>query len=249
MVNTENYFKKKIIKTFFNEENYHKIKFLKILLDYKIGKPYNEIIKFLPGLINGKGTILDVGANMGQYLCRLSKYFPNSTIISFEPIHVNFLCLKKMKKILGLKNAEIYELAVSDKNGTDTMVTPYIKEVPITTQSGLIDSVKYSIEKDKKFQKNEVHTTTIDDIVFSNNMSNIILIKVDTEGAENKVLRGALQTILRYKPLLILETSIEDTEVRKLIEIGYNAYYFSNKILIPYFNGNPNGDIILKYEH
>lgn len=245
MVTTKNYYKKYLVKKLFSETNYHKIKLIKILWDYLLGNSYDEIIKYLPNLISGTGTIFDVGANMGQYMCRLSKYFPSSTILSFEPISVNYYCLNKMMRILKLKNVETYQYAISDKIGNAIMVTPYIRGVPITTQSGLMDSVRYSNESG--LAKIEVSTTTIDNLVLAKKLSNVILIKVDTEGAEDKVLRGAIQTITRFKPLLILETGMENVEVMKLIDIGYHAYYFDNK-LIPFGIGRRRGDLILRYE-
>jgi FkbM family methyltransferase len=240
---TKSLFKKRITRFFTNESNYHRIKFYKILFDFKIGKVYEEIIPGLSTFIRPEGTILDIGANMGQWLMPMCKDFPGSTIIAFEPVPANYKFLCKAIRILKLSNARSYNLAISDTTGIEKILIPYIDNIPITTQSVLKSSVKD--ESGKKFREIETSTITIDEFVRKNNIRNITLMKIDTEGAEDKVLKGGMSTILRDKPAMVLETEITNPEVQKLIHAGYKAYYFSDMKLVPYYQGVPHGDLIL----
>jgi len=242
---TANLLKKKVTMFFTNEANYHRIKFYKILLDYKIGKKYDPIIHHLPELIKPKGTIIDIGANMGQWMMPLSKIFTQSVIISFEPVPINFKFLCKAIKILRLHNAQCYDFAFSDRTGTEKMLIPYINNIPVTTQSILKNSLKKKINE--KFKEIEVKTMSIDDFVENYSINNLTFIKIDTEGAEDKVLRGGENTILKYKPVMVIETSIHNIEIQKLLKVGYNVYYLSKNTIIPYEIGKPHGDLILMY--
>jgi hypothetical protein len=72
----------------------HFVKAAEIGFDIKIGKRYDPIIPLFPVILqNDEPTILDIGANMGQFGGRLSRIFLNGCIYSFEPIHSNVIGL------------------------------------------------------------------------------------------------------------------------------------------------------------
>jgi FkbM family methyltransferase len=147
--------------------------------------------------------MLDIGANMGQWMMPLSRKFPRSVIISFEPIPINFKFLCKASKILKLSNTRTFDFAISDKNGKEKMLIPYIDNVPVTTQSILKDSLKN--KADDKFKGIEINAYTIDNFIEKLKINNVTLIKIDTEGAEDKVLSGGRNTILKFKPVMLLK--------------------------------------------
>ena len=228
---TKNYYKKKIVNFFFNEEHYNLIKLYKIIWDYKIGKPYDEIIKIFPYLLKVDDIVFDIGANMGQYACRLSKILPGGRIFSFEPVQDNYKALFKMKFLLKLKNVETFQLALSDKIGTEKIYIPLINK-------NLIDGTQASLEESKKNYENvsykieTAETNTIDNLVERMNLEKIAFIKIDTEGAEMKVLRGGKETIKNFKPFMKLEINHKNKELEYLYEDGYEPFYFmKNKFL------------------
>ena len=115
-IKTDNYLKKKIVSLLFGEKLYHKIKLYKIIYDFKIGKSYEDAEKILPKLIDTSAVVIDIGANMGQYACRLNKFIKNGLVYSIEPFISNYNALTDMKNILKLNNVKANHLAISDKN-------------------------------------------------------------------------------------------------------------------------------------
>src|SRR5215203_4511174 len=102
---TKNHLQKNIIHFLFNEKWYNKIKLYKIIWNYKMGKPY-EMSPLLDNLVSGDSIVLDIGANMGQYACRLNDIVKKGKghVYSFEPVSTNFASLSSMVSTSGLKN-------------------------------------------------------------------------------------------------------------------------------------------------
>jgi len=108
MIKTDNYIKKRIVNAIFNEKWYNKIKLFKIILDYKFYIPY-EISPLLKDMLTKDSIVLDIGANMGQYACRINNILKNGDgeVYSFEPVNTNFMALRSMKRKLKLTKVTI----------------------------------------------------------------------------------------------------------------------------------------------
>ena len=93
-----------------------------------------------------------------------------------------------------LGNIEIVRKGVSDKNETATLYFP-----SLTTAS-----INKHIESDIKV---DIELVTLDSFAESKKLSTIDIIKLDVEGHELQALEGALNTIEKYKPIIIIELS------------------------------------------
>ena len=163
-------------------------------------------------------TVIDVGGNMGFFVLILNNLMNDSgKIYSFEPSGRLSKKLSSTVKINNLKNVEIINLALGEQEGATSL---YFNP----KQSGLSSIVT----QDKNdFIVEEIKITTLDK--FSNNISErISFIKIDTEGYEPQVLRGAKETIKKHKPTIYLElggdhfeSSIESLKILK--EFGYQC--------------------------
>jgi len=142
-------------------------------------------------LINLKENevMIDIGANTGYYTLQLAKKFQASKIISIEADPQTCEILKNNCKLNYLTNVDILNKAVSDKKGQ----VEFFQRM----QSGT--SSIYSINSDEK--KINIQTNTLDNIL--KEYQNISWIKVDVEGAELSVLRGATQVLKKTKNILI----------------------------------------------
>ncbi len=89
------------------------------------------------------------------------------------------------------------------------------------------DTGKASLRKGKSRAAETVQVCTIDAYVTAKQLSDVDLIKVDVEGMDAAVIRGAWETITRCRPVVCLELTpawmvADDTEVlRRLIDLGY----------------------------
>ena len=158
-----------------------------------------------------KGVFLDIGANVGKYSIMLGNQLEKKgKVYAFEPEPSNLKSLNRNLNLNKLKNVHIIPLACFDKKGK---INFYLNN----KNTGGHSLIKKS---DKKIS---INANTLDSIVKVENIKNIKLIKIDVEGAELNVLKGAKEVLKKYKPKIIFET------------------YFPNKVL-PYLK-NFNYDI------
>jgi len=139
-----------------------------------------------------KSVCVDVGANKGQILQMMINAAPGATHIAYEP-------LPKMYNLLIRKfasAARIYKVALSDEKGT----SPFYHTREDTAYSGL---KKRDYPKKFHLEKLVVATDRLDNLIPED--IKVSLIKIDVEGAEYKVLKGATETIKRCKPVVIFE--------------------------------------------
>ena len=165
------------------------------------------------------GTAIDVGAHCGYWSQRLSKKFKK--VIAIEPVEEHYKCLER--NIEKSNNVELVYAAASDFVGTINM------EVA-GDNSGKSRIITNSASTDGQTAK----TIKIDDL----NVEDVDFIKIDVEGHEEKVLLGCVETLKRWKPLLLVEIyegydTIEDI----LKPLGYRMIA-SNKYNFIWKHGN-----------
>jgi FkbM family methyltransferase len=128
--------------------------------------------------------IFDVGANVGQSAAELALYFPEAKIYSFEPVRETFSILTR--NVGGNPNIAAQNLALGSSAGRSEM---YVYD------NSLINSIvlnrPYPSRYNLKAQKLECTVDTIDNFCDRHGVSQIGILKIDTEGFELEVLRGA----------------------------------------------------------
>jgi FkbM family methyltransferase len=179
---------------------------------------FDEDKNKIKNFVHKGDTILDVGGNLGFFVLILTDLINDSgKIYSFEPSNRLNKKLTSTIKINNLKNVEIINLALGEEEGTSSL---YYNP----KQSGLSSIVTHS---EKDYLLEEIKITSVDK--FSKKISDrIAFIKIDTEGFEPQVLRGAKETIKKDKPIIYielggdhLESSLEALKVLK--ELGYQC--------------------------
>lgn len=152
-----------------------------------------ELMRFLtkPGM-----QVIDVGANVGFYTILLGKFVgPTGHVWSFEPFPPAVNYIKQNVELNLLSNITIVEKAVAEKTGMlDFNVFPEGCDV-----YNSLGATNRPEEKLQAVRKISVAVTSIDDIADDIGIKKIDLIKIDVEGAEERVLRGA-KNIIRFSP-------------------------------------------------
>jgi FkbM family methyltransferase len=148
--------------------------------------------------------VIDVGANIGQFAVTARKLLPHAKILSLEPIPACFEQFRK--KFQYDSNIIISNIAASDSVGTVAF------SVSVDTgASSLLPMGKLQKEifpDSTKITKINIQTNTLDFITQSSKVGDNIFLKIDVQGFELNVLRGANE-ILKKTKLILVETSFD----------------------------------------
>lgn len=230
---TKNYLQKLFVRKLFGKRMYRCFKMLKIYLMYLFKRNY-EISDFFDKLITPDFVILDIGANLGQYLLRFHRLIKGEgRVYSFEPVEENYKALLFLKKFLHLNNSEIYRLALSNSKGKSVLYIPVLENrIELDTQA-TINLDNYKGVKDN-FKEELVEVSTIDDVVSQLGITKLDLIKSDTEGNDYKVIEGGIKTVDKFRPFIFIEENHREPWLKGLYDIGYQSYYvINNSVLKP----------------
>lgn len=153
----------------------------------------HELRAVRQALSNG-GTSIDVGANKGSYLYSMARWAHGAPVFAFEPQRALADYLRSACQRSGLANARVENLALSDVQGELNLYVP-----------GDATSLEASIADRTNCHTETVQVTTLDRYADTHIKTPVRTIKIDVEGHELAVVKGALQLIKRDKPLLIIE--------------------------------------------
>lgn len=201
---------------------------------------YNEEIKnlnfdeILIQKIQNCSIIIDVGANNGQSIKKFSNLYPNSQIHSFEPILSEFDVLRK--KYGNSENIYLNNLALGEQNCsrkfniTEKTENSSFNNINKDTKWLKKRSKEYNVDQNK-FVKNveNVKVITLDEYCLKNNINIIDILKIDTQGYEDKVLEGCINMIKKGNIKAVITEIILD-------DVYDKNFSFSDleKYLIPY---------------
>lgn len=147
-------------------------------------------------------TVIDVGANVGQFAKEIREKLPNAFIYSFEPLKECFVELKKLEQLDNKIKA--FNFALGEKDDKSI-----IHKSSYTLSSSLLnmsDIHKDEFPYTKDSTTEEIEVRKMDDIFEKIDLKKEILIKVDTQGYEDRVINGGLK-IFSIAKVIIIETS------------------------------------------
>jgi FkbM family methyltransferase len=181
-------------------------------------------------------TIFDVGSNRGTITAKYLSMYNDANIFAFDPIeHFSKEYLKFGSKV------KFHNLAFSDVKG---MFEFNINQSVDT--SSLLSSTKIGANSDDKcstVNQIKISTTTIDAFCEENNLKNIDILKLDVQGSELAILKGA-EKLLNTKRIKLIYTEAyfkqQYLSQPLFYEIGgylkEQGYYLAD-IFNPYYNG------------
>lgn len=142
-----------------------------------------------------RGLAVDIGAHVGLWAHVLSTYFER--VVCFEPHPDLYPCLAR--NVQDIDNVEIYETALSDKDGWLEMIRP-----PSNSGNACVWNESVRVKGLRRARAYALDSFPLDQM--------ISFIKIDVEGWEYKVLKGAEQTIKKDKPVLVIEQKPNNAE-------------------------------------
>ena len=175
----------------------------------------------MQSILNSGDVFVDIGANLGSYTIPIAQHVgPLGTVISFEPFRWLYQMLNANIAANGLMNCWTYQIALSDSPNRLYLLQPNLRyfsspggirfEGQPTNTSSENTRQMYDLEWGKEL----VDAWRLDDIIFSSSPApavarkkspTIDLIKIDVEGMEQQVLKGAVRVLAELKPIVWVE--------------------------------------------
>lgn len=200
------------------------------------GKTHHSEVRLAKFMINQlqQGQVyIDIGAHFGYYTLLAAKLIgENGKVFAFEAAGKTHEVLQRNTK--NMKQVEVLHNAVSNR---EEVISFY--EFPILySEYNSMDVEQFKNEewiKRYKPEKTEVRAVTID--IFSEALfKKPDFIKIDVEGAEDKVLLGCKETLAKYRPMVIMEyisnsvnKHVYDRAMMVLLELGYIAHFIDGE--------------------
>jgi FkbM family methyltransferase len=184
---------------------------------------FAQVVK--PGM-----TVVEVGANIGSHSVPLARACFPGPLYLFEPQQRVFQILCANLALNGIENAIAYPEACSDEAGM--VVVPPLNYGAVYNFGGV------SVQPDAADAPGtRVRATPLDSL----KLAACHILKIDVEGFEVQVVRGAAETIAKFRPLLYVENDrpAHQQELISLIAgMGYRLYWHTPSLVRPdNFNG------------
>ncbi len=155
--------------------------------------------EFLGRVLRHGMTFVDIGANIGSYSMPAAALVgTEGRVIAFEPASDNLAIFKETIALNNASNIILEQLALSDKSGEGKLrlhdgANTGQHALAVEGQAGVVESVTL---------------TTLDDYLEQTGIRKVDVVKLDVEGVELKVLKGAAKTLSAdAPPVLIVEVS------------------------------------------
>jgi FkbM family methyltransferase len=188
---------------------------------------------FLNSILSEGMVMLDIGANHGIFSIFASpRIGAKGRIFAFEPSLREVGRLRANIRLNSFENIEVVQSAAGDENGVIELTIAGDDHEGQNTLGG------FAYTSTKRVDTQKVQIQKLDDFVSQKKLARLDIIKMDVEGAEFKALAGAKETLLRFKPILLLELqeqslalqgSSEKAVVDFLKKLGYTIYDFSSE--------------------
>ena len=147
-------------------------------------------------------TILDIGANEGQFADKIHTLFPSSVIYGFEPIPETFALLQKNFK--DVKQLKAINLALGDTTGEVSFnkneYSASSSLLPLSENH--VENFYYAVKTDPI----KVKMDTLENVLSKEKIDFPMLIKIDVQGFEDKVIKGGIE-VIKKADLVLCEVS------------------------------------------
>ncbi|MDE2227944.1 MAG: FkbM family methyltransferase [Alphaproteobacteria bacterium] len=190
---------------------------------------HRDMLPLLRRLVPADAVVLDVGAHAGQYAKLFARLARLGRVYAIEPQSYARRILRTAIRLNRLHNVEILPLALGSAPGTATLTIPVkrsgsygfgLAHLGPQTRAGAAET-------------ETVEVTTLDALAARLSLPRLDFIKADIEGWEQAMVEGGRQTLMRFRPALLIEFNEQHlmrgggsvaSLWRMLSELGYRAY-------------------------
>ena len=172
--------------------------------------------RIITGALRPGMTAIDIGANIGYHTFRMARAVaPTGRVLAIEPMSRAFAKLQRNLSLNAIDNVELLQVALGDHEAGPTQVA---------------FQANYRLDGRVSPGTDTVRLTTLDAVVSESQLRSVDFIKLDVDGYEGKVFRGAAATLATYLPRVFFEITPKALAangddlaalVRQLTDLGY----------------------------
>lgn len=176
---------------------------------------------------------IDLGAQTGSFSL-LAKFFPQSRWYAFEPIEEAATALKENLGLNDIHNVSVYQMAASNFSGKTTLKMPAMNAWGLST-------IGSNVQRFTPVMERTIECIDLDSFIDAQQIEKVHFMKLDTEGSELYILRGAVKMIMRDHPVILMEyneTNMKQCGILKqdvdnfLTEMGYEWALISSEDIL-----------------
>ena len=211
----------------------------KIKLRYRANRYKNKDdkggIKYILQTVNRGQTAFDIGAHKGGYLYFIQQSVnKEGKVYAFEPQATLYRYLLNIRQLFNWNNVTVEHLALSDAAGTAILHIPSNRNRPSSPGATIIRSSPGS----DTVKTEPVITETLDTYCRQYDIKPDFL-KIDVEGNELPVLKGAIEILKKYNPKILVECEARHVGRERVLEtfqflkgLGYKGSFIMDRNFI-----------------
>ena len=159
-------------------------------------------------------TVIDIGANDGAYAEYLDGFFEPAAIHAFEPLPA---CQEKLRaRQARLPRLELHAVALDDRAGEATFYSN--SYAPASSLLRISDLARSTFPETEREAPTRVRVARLDDLLDADRLERDILIKIDVQGVEDRVIRGGERVFAAARYVLIEMSFVPMYEGQPLFE-------------------------------
>ncbi|MGW2957102.1 FkbM family methyltransferase [Streptomyces sp. NPDC001220] len=166
-------------------------------------------------------TIADVGAHVGYFSMIAAHASPKARVHSFEPVDQIHSRLSVNVRSNGVQNVKLHQAGVSSEPGW--------ADISVRFSGNLLSTGSTLEGAAPDAQLKRIQLVTLDEVFADTKLD---LVKIDVEGHEMSVLRGARQVLRRDRPTLVMEALVDadlDDLVGQFEPLGYDVHWIAER--------------------
>lgn len=185
-------------------------------------------VQFFRQILSPNSNVIEVGANIGMHAVPIAKTVHQGKLFCFEPQRIIFQLLCSNLALNQLTNVYAYQQGVSDEASRI--------EIASSDYETAWNYGSFSLDKgfntegyfQGEIQQESVQVIRLDEHPEVHKLTELRLLKIDAEGFDLNVLKGASQTIEAHKPVIFIEAHRHQSQmlIRYLNGIGYQCFWF-----------------------
>lgn len=197
---------------------------------------FGPVARLLEKWIPERSTLLDIGANHGKFTKNLARARNGScAVVAFEPLEYNYTLLESV--VRPFPNVRVIRCALADKPGEADFFIPVRPNRRISPGAAHLGDAahetSFGTATARSYARQRVQVDTLDQVARRERFGPVGFIKIDAQGAETLVFRGARETLAIGKPAIWCELcpgcpetlglTVNDA-VEELRERGYRMF-------------------------